>query len=137
MRAAYTLLLPICAFGTLSLAAAAARADEPTGRDRVVAHSYRRDDIFANGEWESIDVTDEPYKYKNDSVAAPPAPRSRKARAAAVKGGIVHAINQSWNNLKGIGKSSNVLITWYASRGVGTHASHASSQVYGTRPPKP
>lgn len=114
MRAACTILIAICAFGTATRAAAATHAH---ARDYTVPHSYARDYPFDGDEWEEIGATDVPYKYTNDTRPVAVVPRSRKAKASAVKGAVIHALNQSWNNLKGIGKSTSVLITWYAHAG--------------------
>ncbi|KZW04135.1 hypothetical protein EXIGLDRAFT_743709 [Exidia glandulosa HHB12029] len=114
MRSACTLVLTLSAYALAALAAATPTDLAVDAKDYSAPHSYRRDYAFDEGSgWEDIGISDEQYKYSNETHVQPVTPRSRKAKASVLKGAVVHALNHSWNSLKGIGASTKVVITWY------------------------
>ncbi|EJD53683.1 hypothetical protein AURDEDRAFT_133384 [Auricularia subglabra TFB-10046 SS5] len=114
MYAAYGVLALLSLPGSTALAAASPQAPS-VARGYNAPHSYGRSFTFDRHDgWEKMDVTNEQYKYGNATNVESVVPRSRKAKAkAGAKGFGFHALDSAWNNLKGIGKSTSVLITWY------------------------
>ncbi|KAG9127679.1 hypothetical protein FRC07_010904 [Ceratobasidium sp. 392] len=84
------------------------------------SHAYDSNYGFSSGDgWETVAVTNLPYKYDNVSSARtnPSLRRQRsgvKRGVGNILGGTVsHTLGATWNSVKGAGKSQDVTITWY------------------------
>lgn len=90
------------------------------------SHSYHPTYEFSPRDgWEAVPITDLSYKYGN--VTSTPSnagtqgrQRSRAKRNVkvdvntnAIGGTISHAVGETWNSIKGLGKAQGVTITWY------------------------
>lgn len=86
-------------------------------------HTYGSSYEFtARDGWESVPVTDLSYKYGNVSNTRSPDDIERRTRAKRgvkididteiVGGTVSHAVGDTWNSIKGLGKAQGVTITW-------------------------
>jgi hypothetical protein len=90
------------------------------------SHSYHSSYEFnARDGWESVPVTDLSYKYGNITNTRSVAGVQRRQQSGikrgikvnvntdAVGGTVSHAVGETWNSIKGLGKAQGVTITWY------------------------
>ncbi|KAG8719845.1 hypothetical protein FRC08_001847 [Ceratobasidium sp. 394] len=84
------------------------------------SHAYGSSYSFSSRDgWETVPVTNLPYKYDNATgTQAKPPPRRQRSGVKRAVGDLLgattsHALGATWNNVKGAGKSQDVTITWY------------------------
>ena len=91
-----------------SAASVARHSDADLKRFYSRTHSLGDNYNFNPREWQTVNVTDLDYKYSGSRN------RKRASSSNSAEGGSVsHLIDDVWNGLKGIGSTSNVVITWF------------------------
>ncbi|KAG8746401.1 hypothetical protein FRC10_005112 [Ceratobasidium sp. 414] len=99
-----------------------AQSDKPTetgeASNHPRSHAYDSNYGFSSRDgWETVAVTNLPYKYDNvTSTQTGPPPRRQRSGVKRVVGDILggtvsHALGASWNSVRGAGKSQDVTIT--------------------------